>query len=471
MNKEVSIPYHEIDFLLPVHRFNIQYSYVTKKGLPFIREFVLRLVHLAPMHPSQIAGYFGFSKREANEALTDLVESEDLVFNDDGTVSLTNQSKGYFTELGATPQVTAVVEHGGIFGFELASFQCIGTKRQQQAKWNNGLRLEASLENIANSEQLAKKHFQSQFYRLLDDNVISIRSDESTGRPSIYKMESVKKIGQEPLRINQIFSIDQNGIPLERADIELFDDATEIQGLITSVIYGMRKPNNIKEIILAIDALSDKYTGAMVGDNGVDLIQLLDRMISQNSANTKVIYFLGSIYSSSNWPKLMSHLGPVLSKMDKEHLDGIDDFIWLAPSDAFWGKSAKLSNCFGELVENATTKGKNSKRIFIPKMYVPLAEADDKRGKQIWSGEFVDNLQHVYGLVEGFLGGQVEVMLLPGRFVMVCYHISNSEIYPVTLPLGFISTDVDMINKIDEAVRSYIESLTESKDLGLINKL
>jgi hypothetical protein len=38
--------YHEIDFLLPAQRFNINFSYITQKGLPFVREFVLRLIHL-----------------------------------------------------------------------------------------------------------------------------------------------------------------------------------------------------------------------------------------------------------------------------------------------------------------------------------------------------------------------------------------------------------------------------------------
>ena len=33
----------------------------------------------------------------------------------------------------------------------------------------------------------------------------------------------------------------------------------------------------------------------------------------------------------------------------------------------------------------------------------------------------------VYGLVEGFLEGHVEVMLLPERFVMVCYELSQSR--------------------------------------------
>jgi len=44
MISDNKVTYHEVDFLLPAQRFNIQFSYVSQKGLPFIREFVLRLV-------------------------------------------------------------------------------------------------------------------------------------------------------------------------------------------------------------------------------------------------------------------------------------------------------------------------------------------------------------------------------------------------------------------------------------------
>ena len=69
MSEQINIAYHEVDFLLPIHRFDIRFSYVTKKGLPFIREFVLRLVHISPMKLSDIATFFGFSDIEVEEAL------------------------------------------------------------------------------------------------------------------------------------------------------------------------------------------------------------------------------------------------------------------------------------------------------------------------------------------------------------------------------------------------------------------
>ncbi len=64
MMSDNKVTYHEVDFLLPAQKFNIQFSYISQKGLPFIREFVLRLVHVASMSKAQISTYFGLSHCE-----------------------------------------------------------------------------------------------------------------------------------------------------------------------------------------------------------------------------------------------------------------------------------------------------------------------------------------------------------------------------------------------------------------------
>ena len=67
MSQQSNIVYNEIDFLIPSYRFKISYSYVSKRGLSFIREFVLRLVHLSPMKPCDISEFLGLTEREAKE--------------------------------------------------------------------------------------------------------------------------------------------------------------------------------------------------------------------------------------------------------------------------------------------------------------------------------------------------------------------------------------------------------------------
>lgn len=41
-------------------------------------------------------------------------------------------------------------------------------------------------------------------------------------------------------------------------------------------------------------------------------------------------------------------------------------------------------------------------------------------------------IQHVDGIVEGFLNGHVEVLLFPGRLVAVIYHLSCTDKYPAS---------------------------------------
>ena len=100
MYEDLHLAFHEIDFIVPVHRFNIQYSYVTKERLSFIREFVLRIVQLSPLKPNQIATYLGLNKEELNEALSDLMSTGDLQISESGDVLLTSKSEDYFEGLG-----------------------------------------------------------------------------------------------------------------------------------------------------------------------------------------------------------------------------------------------------------------------------------------------------------------------------------------------------------------------------------
>ena len=96
MNQKVNIAYHEVDLLLPAHRFDIRFSLCDqKKGLSFVREFVLRLVHISPMKPVDIATYFGLSRREVDEAITDLVE-KGIRFSEKRSDRADSESTGVF---------------------------------------------------------------------------------------------------------------------------------------------------------------------------------------------------------------------------------------------------------------------------------------------------------------------------------------------------------------------------------------
>ena len=59
-------------------------------------------------------------------------------------------------------------------------------------------------------------------------------------------------------------------------------------------------------------------------------------------------------------------------------------------------------------------------------------------------------------LDKGFSNGNIEVILLPKSFVAVNYHLSRPDLLPVTLPIGFVSTDIDTINDVQKEIEGFI---------------
>tara|TARA_R110001583_G_scaffold195536_1_gene375632 strand:- start:3219 stop:4640 length:1422 start_codon:yes stop_codon:yes gene_type:complete len=473
MSQVNSIAYHQVDFLLPVHRFNIRFSYVTKKGLPFMREFVLRLVHIAPMMPAEVAAYFGLSKLELDEAVGDLVSKGDLQFTDSGHIDLTNKARGYFVGLGSTPQVSALLESGGAFAFELAGFNCVGRKRTHE-KWKMGLKLEVPNETVASSEKLAKSKFQKDFYQIQEKGYWQHRSQgEKPERPSIYTMESVRKIGQEPLRLTSNFSIGQEGIPVEREDFDLLDDSSSVQDLVTDAVIRAQKPVNFTQIAKAMSELGDQNTKTLFNSHSVDISKVMLGQQSGQMDSGKWVPFLGPVYAKDNWKLIREYLDPKLSLI-KNNKQEARDLVWIAPSDSFWGKSHRTSATYDSLVDAAVTKGKKPIRLYNPKLYVPVQDASDRLAIGSWKQDFSGNHTDVYGLVEGFMDGNVEVMLLPGHLAVICYHISRPESLPVSLPVGFITTDKAKVGVVRALVEGYVGgvvSFDNPRALGPLSKL
>lgn len=473
MNEKLKIAYHEVDFLLPTHRFDIRFTYVTKKGLPFIREFVLRLVHISPMKLVDIANYFGLSLREVDEAITDLVGKGDLEFSEKGLIELTQKSRGYFVGLGSTPLVSSLMESGGAFAFELASFNCVGRKRTNE-KRTSGLWLDVPNETAANSERIAKKKFQEKFHKLQEQGFWEHKSYEGdTGRPSIYTMESVRKLGQEPLRLTSYLSIDPEGVPVERNDFEALDDSSVVQELVTDALASARKPVNFKQVAHAMVALEDQKTRTLFNDHSVDIAKLLAAQQSGKMNDGEWIPFLGPLYSKGNWELISEYLEMQLAAIKKAKGEP-SDLLWVAPSDGFWGQSLRTSSCFSELVDRSASKGKKPTKLCNPKLYLPVQDASDRGAIGRWKQEFSYYEKEVHGLVEGFLDGNVEVLILPGYLAVVCYHISWPGRLPASFPIGFITTDRTRVSLVDKLVKEYVGGMIAfetPRDLGEIKKI
>ena len=466
--------YHEIDFLLPAQRFNINFSYITEKGLPFVREFVLRLIHLAPMSMSQVANFFGFSRKEVQEAIDDLVERGELTLSENGRLTLTEKSSNYFTELGEVPRLSRLQDSAACLSFDLATFSCLG-KDKFTDKWKAGISIKVDDENASCSQTHVRKHFQSQFHEILQKGFLSkaLTLDDKDS-PNVYTVNSVNKIKQMPVRLSVHFKVDEDGRNVEREDFENLKSSDYVHGQISLELDRLARPSNFGEIAKTMSEIGDGETLKLFDSKGssVSLHFFEDLAKLEFNSQKKRTTFIGPIYSPPNWELVQKHLAPIIKARRESKADvGQTPFLWVAPSDPYWGKSSSLQVRVSEFLEKAATKDKT---LYSPTVYLPISGPEDQRTAWQWKREFEPNTDKVRGLIEGFLGGSVEMLHFEDEFVVIVYHVSLRDSYPVSFPVGFISAEKDVVSSIGRLLKAYVEGASgfeQPNDCGLISKI
>ena len=452
------IPYQEIDFLIPVHRFKINFSYTRQKGMRFVREFLLRLIHISPMKPRQIATYFGFSKIELNEAINNLVNNDELEFSDDGDVVLTLLSESYFSKSGDSPEMLAFFEEFISLNYELVGFNNIKKFIEKKDK-RLGLKLEVDNEILANSAKEVKAVFQKNFLKYFQDKVLLTRAIDREGKqPHLYAMGSVIMTSANTLRLSNEFRIDFDLRPIERSNFSELGDSSSMHDSITKKLSELQKLDNTEQLFRAIDGETKKFFSAKTFFDMNRLLQTRIQLLSEKD-NHKPIPFVGAIYLKPNWQLVIEKLTKAIKDNAKTEGEKIPELSWIAPFDPFWGKSHRLASCISELIDNESSKGKKAQRLFNTNIYLPLPTEQKNYNKFFHQIKFdfkdfwENNISY---LDKGYSNGNIEIILLPKSFVVVNYHFSIPKVLPVTLPIGFISNDIKIINDIQKKIEEFI---------------
>ena len=138
------------------------------------------------------------------------------------------------------------------------------------------------------------------------------------------------------------------------------------------------------------------------------------------------------------------------------------NLTWIAPSDFYWGKQTKLIEVINSISNGSMVKRNKEKvRLYNFKTYLPLPEESRSLRNEVrdLKHQFKEVSQdNLYGFSEGFLKGNIEVIVLEDTLAVVCYHVQLPDQYDVTLPLGFMTTDIEQVNHIATVTQSYLNS-------------
>ena len=78
------------------------------------------------------------------------------------------------------------------------------------------------------------------------------------------------------------------------------------------------------------------------------------------------------------------------------------------------------------------------------------------------------------GLAEGFMDGNVEIIHLEDEIGVVIYHFSQPKILPVTMPLGYMTKDKELVKKLGILINTYVKdssAFDKPNDCGAISSL
>lgn len=455
-----SLSYNQIDFIVPAPRFRIVFSYMGNQGVSFVREYLLRLLKLTPCKPSQIAQYFGFNQHETEVALQDLERNHWIIWQIDDVIALSAEGLKLFDA--ESLQIPNLQEYGGEYRMELLDSNFL--QQKVCGKTNvQAVELTVGSEIRSESLELVQKAFQNRFRQLLEDDIIWFKDKNIDKDITLYKIDAIEpKGGMEYFRFTQQFELLLPiGDSKERHDVPNIIHQDNIQQAITAQIEQYRVSDNLRELRKSMNELNDDDTLQVLFGGRFDFGEFIK--ITKKYDEQNELYFLGQVYHHES---MFKQIYDIINKLNKSKRKKL---YWLAPCDIYWGKQRKIHDKIQNLIDKA--KDKCDFRL-----YLPIPSECNKRDKQQWQYEFRDISEKVlYGFFEGFLDGNTEILFLEDKFAVVCYH-AKLDSYPVTLPIGFMTTQAQKVKNIAELAKSYLNSTLfinnnrVNNDYGLLNK-
>ncbi|EKF9830604.1 hypothetical protein O1D23_002096 [Vibrio cholerae] len=442
MKNHTLIPLMTIDIALPVQAFRFEYTLVGRSDLPFIREFILRLLKVGNMSATQLAKFLGLSEKEISIAVSQLVSLNEISVDNEGNIQLTAEAHKYFDGLSDNrPKITKLFEGTSTFKFDLLSFGLIRSDDKISPPLN-AIRLSPETEKLSNSINYAKSAFLRNYIDIFEEESISFDGVNDIRKVELYKLSDVRKNKDYTARFALTFSLDTERNSIERHSESRFFDVDEIQKNLNEVLLSSYNSSNIQDIVSALVTLNEPQLLDCFTSDGIDLTALAILAVKQSASSSCRSYFLGTPTNSANWNQLTTLI--------KKHLkDGKSSATctWLAPSDRFWLMSNQSFSRTSELLN--ATKGLQTL------LYLPVAGSRDKHQEQIWKKALGSMKDKAIKVAEGFLGGSVEVISIPGVFSLLCFYLQKPG-ESASIPFGFITTETSDIDRIQQEFESYL---------------
>ena len=461
-NDKIIFTYNQVDFIIKAQRFGIYFSYSDGKGLSFIREYILRLLKLTYCQRKQISDYFQLSKKETEIILDDLLIKKWIINAENDCIKLSPEGLSLFENNNELPSLFTLHDCYATFAMELIDENFIEDQNTSNDK-SNAIHLDPQHEALANSINIASRNFQNYFIELKDDAILNLDNASA----ELYKINDLNTLYSKYFRFTQYFSLDSNGNPLDRSNIEGVKNTENLEQSVTTTLGQYKTSDNLRELLQSMTKIGDSKTLEIIISGKFDRKQF--NLANSELENKHGYYFLGQTYHQE---ALQNTLLNVFQKLKNNTKQPSKKLLWCAPNDIYWGAQDKIKNLLMLFRDNERiTKNKQTHKLYDFRLYLPLNHANDTKEKRNWLNNFPDQnmKKNLYGFKDGFLHGNTEIIILEDYFAAICYHVKLPS-YDVTIPIGFVTKKKEEIEHILKTFEAYLHAPhdEDSYDFGRI---
>jgi hypothetical protein len=447
----------EITFAIPAQSFAIACSISAEEALPVVTEFALRIAYVCgTLSPTQIQGFFGFSKKETDAVIQALLGERLIQWNEE-QLELTPYALARFQDSSDNlPRFFKIQDWSAEVVFDLISFNPAGrTSRIKRVRSQVELAMR-NFDKQARSIQFAEQSFQQNFRQICKKE-----------KAEIYKISAVDAGERFSIPLPCMFHLDLEGQASVRRDIddESFGSRLEISEAITDALASQERGNNesLRDFIRNFD---DALLGRYVVGDAFDLRRYAQDVHLSKTAvygDARVTPLLGALQLQGNASRLLERIGAELAQLelamlDEEKSDRVAgvlesdasvatipehlhrDGVWWAPQLTLWARSRGARDLFQKLdqllepqVKSAASARKTGMRVVVP---------GDHRSSRARLSVYWDQFPRLLGADVSLMNGNLELLLVPGLLVCAMFHFHLAH-QPIAVPIGFMSSHPD----------------------------
>jgi hypothetical protein len=332
--------------------------------------------------------------------------------------------------------------------FDLLNFKLVSDSSSGSVSPNN---MEIPLPDRAmgNLTEKAKSAFDQQFNNFLEK---AKGIDTYTDATELYKINQVynKRDTLLPVSVQYVVTAESPLKPTIKYADEWMNEWDDDKSVYASICeqsdsLPISQQNLTDSIKQYIELTNDPILLNFLQDNKFDFCAALTAYENNKGIfelETRMI--VGNLYSDQNSELIHSLLDYRFGDKGKLPSKGI---LWnIEPSDKIWGRCPELESFISSLEQRLDERRHPVKTVLaVPVSSVPEAfKVRDRYG--IRGCKF-------QGMNKSIGNSQTEILIIPGALVACTFHFLFEHHYPLTLPIGFVTTDEKRVERIDTEMR------------------